>query len=262
VISASGLVVELGGHLVLRGVDLVARTGRVTGIVGPNGSGKSTLVRCLVGARTPRSGTVALDGAILHRRSRRWAAERIAFVGQHVDPDPSVRVSDEVALGALSARVRGAAETDRRVVNALDAVGLLPHARRRVAELSGGELQRVSLARAIAHGASHAVLDEPTNHLDIHHRLEIGALLRRVAETVVVVLHDLELAAHVCDDILVLDDGRVAASGSAADVLTAAVIDPLYRVRTLELPTGEGDTALAFRRHSPTARPLHGKKPA
>lgn len=253
-IAAGGLVVDLGGHRALSGVDLVARTGRVTGIVGPNGSGKSTLVRCLIGAHRPTAGSVRLDGIDLRSRPRRWIADRTAFVGQRVDPDPAMRVADEVALGAQrirsvgrAGRGHGSAAIDQRVAAALDVVDLLPLAQRRLAELSGGELQRVALARAIAHGADHAVLDEPTNHLDIRHRLEIGALLRRIAPTVVVVLHDLELAAQVCDDILVLDAGRVAAAGPAATTLTPDILDPVYRVRTRILHTPDGDTSLVFR---------------
>ncbi len=246
-IAAGGLVVDLGGHRALAGVDVVARTGRVTGIVGPNGSGKSTLVRCLVGARRPTAGTVTLDGADLRHRSRRWVADRVAFVGQRVDPDPTMRVCDEVALGAGSAGLRGTGAIDRRIAEALDTVDLLPHALSPIAHLSGGELQRVALARAIAHGATHAVLDEPTNHLDIRHRLEIGALLRRIAPTVIVVLHDLELAAQVCDDVIVLNAGLVVAAGPTLETLTPEVIDPVYGVRTIALTTPEGDPTLAFR---------------
>lgn len=246
-ITAGGLVVDLGGHRALAGVDLAARTGRITGIVGPNGSGKSTLVRCLVGARRPTAGTVTLDGADLRHRSRRWIADRVAFVGQRVDPDPALRVCDEVALGAGSAGLRGAGAIDRRVAEALDTVNLLPHALTPIARLSGGELQRVALARAVAHGADYAVLDEPTNHLDIRHRLEIGALLRHIAPTVIVVLHDLELAARVCDDIVVLDAGRIVAAGQAATTLTPENLDPVYDVQTFTLTTPAGETSLAFR---------------
>lgn len=253
-IAAGGLVVDLGPHRALSDVDVVARTGRVTGIVGPNGSGKSTLVRCLIGAHRPAAGTVTLDGIELRSQPRRWIASRIAFVGQRVDPDPAMRVADEVALGAeRAASVRTVrrwsrrSSMDERVAAALETVDLLPLAQRRLAELSGGELQRVALARAIAHGADHAVLDEPTNHLDIRHRLEIGALLRHIAPTVVVVLHDLELAAQVCDDIVVLDAGRVAAAGPPATTLTPGILDPVYRVSTRILHTPDGDTSLAFR---------------
>ncbi|RII90218.1 ABC transporter ATP-binding protein, partial [Clavibacter michiganensis] len=127
-----------------------------------------------------------------------------------------------------------------------DAVGLAHLAADRLATISGGELQRVALARALAQGAGHVLLDEPTNHLDIRHRLEVVGLMRRIAPTVVVVLHDLEAAAAACDHVVVIDRGRVAGAGSPRDVLRPELLDAVYGVRTTVIPDADGHPHLRF----------------
>lgn len=232
-IRADGVVVAYGAHRVLDGVDLAVRTGQVTGVVGPNGCGKTTLVRALLRAVRLAAGRVEVDGQDVARRSRRWLARRIAYVGQHAEPDPALTVADEVGLGALvrtGALVTGARH-DRTVVEALDLVGLTHLATARLAQLSGGELQRVGIARAIAHRADHVLLDEPLNHLDVRHRLEVLALLPRIAPAVLVVLHDLDLAARYCDHVVLLDHGRVVGAGAPDQVLQPDVLARTYGVR-------------------------------
>ncbi len=116
----------------------------------------------------------------------------------------------------------------------------------RLATLSGGELQRVVLARALAQGTGHVALDEPTNHLDIRHRLEIIGLLRRIAPTVVIVLHDLELAAQVCDRVVVLHQGRVVGAGAPGNVLRPELLDAVYDVQTRVLTGSDGRAHFSF----------------
>jgi len=248
-ITADGVTVRLGGRVLLDDVSITAPTGAVTGIVGPNGSGKTTLLRALVRAVPLAAGRVSVDGHDIRARSRRWISRRVAEVGQRAEPDPALRVVDEVALGGLAEhgplRAGGAGQDDR-VAGAIDAVGLTHRALDRLATLSGGELQRVALARAIAQNASHVLLDEPTNHLDIRHRLEIVALLGRIAPTVVVVLHDLELAAQVCDHVIVLHGGRVAGAGAPCDLLRPELLDPVYDVVTRRLVDGAGRSRFDF----------------
>lgn len=232
-ITASGLVVRFGRSTVLDDVALTVADGRVTGIVGPNGSGKSTLLRALLGAVRPAAGRVEIDGVHTRRAGRRWIAGRVAFLGQHQHPDPALRVVDEVALGLLGRpreRRRPPAGRDDTVVRALERVGLLDRAGARMSELSGGERQRVAVARVLVQAAPHVLLDEPTNHLDVRHRLELLALLPDLAPTALVVLHDLDLADRVCDDLVLLDRGRVVSHGPPDTVLRADVLDPVYRV--------------------------------
>lgn len=237
-IIARDLVVSAGGKTILgpgaHGVDLDVPTGSVTGIIGPNGSGKSTLLRALIHAVPLDRGDVVLDGDPLAHMRRRDIARRVAYVGQHAEVvDVSATVADEVALGLALTSVRGAGAIDTAIVDSLDAVGMADHAASPLASLSGGELQRVALARAFAQRADHVLLDEPTNHLDIRHRLHLLDLVRRIAPTVVIVLHDLDLAARVCDSVVLLDAGRVVEAGPVERVLTPAVLDDVYGVRTL-----------------------------
>ncbi|MFV0253975.1 MAG: ABC transporter ATP-binding protein [Beutenbergiaceae bacterium] len=248
-IDAGGVVVRYAAHTALDRVDFTARTGRVTGIVGPNGSGKSTLLRALLRTVPLAAGSVRIDGDDQRHRSRRWIARRVAFVSQHAAPDPALLVVDEVALGGLArrgVRVTAGASFDADVARALDLVGLSGLAGRRLGTLSGGELQRVALARALAHDAPHVLLDEPTNHLDLHHQLELITLLRSLEATVIVVMHDLNMVARCCDDVMALDAGRVVASGTTEQVLVPEVLDRIYRVRSSRLKNDRGGTTLDF----------------
>ena len=258
-IRAHAVTVRAGRRLLLDTVDLDAPTGSVTGIVGPNGSGKTTLIRALLRAVPIQEGRVEIDGQDVRHRSRRWIAQRVASVAQRLDPDPALTVADEVALGGLAQVGPGrgdGVDPDERVAAALDAVALTHRAGASLAALSGGELQRVGLARAIAHGADHVLLDEPTNHLDLRHRLEVLELLPHIAPTVVVVLHDLEAAARVCDHLVILAAGRVVGSGPPADVLRPALLDSVYDVHTTRRDDPDGDIHLTFRLPAPPAVPL------
>ncbi|TDD62729.1 ABC transporter ATP-binding protein [Kribbella antibiotica] len=255
-IRVTGLTVHAGPKQLLAGIDVTIPTGSTTAIVGPNGSGKTTLLRALNGVLTPTGGRVEIDGTDIARRSRRWMAQRVAYVGQRLEPDPSLTIADEVALGALARRgplAGGGREVDEAVAEALEVVGLADRVTARLAVLSGGELQRVAIARTLVQGAGHVLLDEPTNHLDPRHRLEIFELVRRIAPTAVVVLHDLEFATRSCDQVLVLDEGRIIAGGSPHDVLVPATLDPVYQVRTHVL-RGPDDVA-----HFAFTLPLEGQ---
>jgi len=237
VIRAHAVTVRAGRRLLLDTVDLDAPTGSVTGIVGPNGSGKTTLIRALLRAVPIQEGRVEIDGQDVRHRSRRWIAQRVASVAQRLDPDPALTVADEVALGGLAQVGPGrgdGVDPDERVAAALDAVALTHRAGDSLAALSGGELQRVGLARAIAHGADHVLLDEPTNHLDLRYQIETLDLVRDLVEetgvAVGIVLHDLDHAARVADHLILMDHGRIRASGAPADVLTAEHLREVYGI--------------------------------
>lgn len=256
-IRADGVVVAYGDRRVLDGVDLAVRPGEVTGVVGPNGCGKTTLLRAVLRAVRLTAGRVEVDGQDVATRSRRWLARRIAYVGQHAEPDPALTVADEVGLGSLvrtGALVTGARH-DRDVVEALDLVGLADLATVPLAQLSGGERQRVGIARAIAQRAEHVLLDEPLNHLDVRHRLEVLALLPSIAPAVLVVLHDLELAARHCDQVLLLDRGRVVGCGSPQEVLVPAVLGRVYGVRVQQVVGPDGLLHLGFTLPDGPSRP-------
>lgn len=220
------------GHVVLDGVTVDPKPGSTVGLLGPNGSGKSSLLRLLAGVDRPDSGAVTLDGEVLHRLSRRAVARRVAMVGQHADTDLHITVREVVRLGRIphTGVIGGDGDTDRAVREALAATGLTDMAQRHWHTLSGGERQRVHIARALAQQPGELLLDEPTNHLDIAHQLDILALVRALDVTTVVALHDLNLAAMFCDQLIVLSAGRVVAAGPPAEVLTERLVADVYRV--------------------------------
>lgn len=220
------------GNVVLDGVTVEPRPGSVVGLLGPNGSGKSSLLRILAGLDAPDSGRVELHGRPITRVPRREVARCVAMVGQHADTELDICVEDVVRLGRLPHRsLFGAdADADAAVSDALAATGLSDMRKRLWHSLSGGERQRAQIARALAQRPTELLLDEPTNHLDIAHQLEILSLVGRLDVTAVIALHDLNLAAMFCDELVVLTGGRVVASGTPGDVLTEELIATVYGV--------------------------------
>ena len=240
-ISASGLTFGYGTQLVLRQATLIAEDGAVLGLVGPNGSGKTTLLRLLYAELAPSAGMVSIDEALLTSLSTPEIARRIAVVAQETPTDLAISVADMVLLGRspLRSLFQGYSPADHRAAAAaLSRVGARHLAHRRFTELSGGEKQRVLIARTLAQEAAHLLLDEPTNHLDVRYQHEILALVRGLGVATVVVLHDLNLAARYCDRLVLLDRGTVAAAGSTDEVLMPQVLEPVYGigVRRLEEP--------------------------
>ncbi|OKH80062.1 histidinol phosphatase [Mycobacterium sp. ST-F2] len=234
----SGLAAEsvswsTGGRLVIDGVSLVVADGETLGLLGPNGAGKSSLLRLLAGLRHPDTGAVLLDGRPLAGHRRRAVAQRVAVVEQQVSTELDLTVGQIVRLGRIPHRGiwSGDTEADRRAVErALHQTETTALRDRDWRTLSGGEQQRVQIARALAQVPRELLLDEPTNHLDVRHQFELMALIRALPVTAVVTLHDLTLAALFCDRLVVLDKGRVVAAGAPAEVLTAELISSVYGV--------------------------------
>lgn len=208
---------------------------RVLGVVGPNGAGKSTLLRVLYRYNRPLSGTVHIGGADIWRLPPRAAARRVAAVLQEPPTDFALTVREIVALGRTPHRqgLAGTGSLDEEIVqNSLDRIDLHGFADRHLGSLSGGERQRVMVARALAQEPQVLVLDEPTNHLDIRHQLEVLRLIRDLDLTVVTSLHDLNMAAALCDDILVLEGGRLRSFGPSTSVLDEELVSSAFRVNT------------------------------
>ncbi|WP_030166692.1 MULTISPECIES: ABC transporter ATP-binding protein [Actinomycetes] len=225
---------QRGGALVVDGVSLHPQPGDTVGLLGPNGSGKSSLLQLLSGAVKPTSGVVTLDGTELNRMRRREIAKAVAVVSQHADTDFDITVADVVRLGRIPHRgaFGGNATADQEAVDsALAHTGLTTKAHRLWHQLSGGERQRAQIARALAQEPRELLLDEPTNHLDIHHQLELLALVARLPITSIIALHDLNLAAMFCTQLIVLSEGRIVAMGTPAEVLTEEMIAEVYHVR-------------------------------
>ncbi|WP_079052775.1 ABC transporter ATP-binding protein [Streptomyces phaeochromogenes] len=232
------------GRVILDGVSITPAPGTTVGLLGPNGSGKSTLLRLLAGVLAPASGVVTLDGSPLAELGRRDIARRVAVVEQQADTQVELSVQDVVRLGRTPHRRAWtpASEADERAVReALDRTGLTGLARQSWHTLSGGERQRVQIARALAQEPRELLLDEPTNHLDIQHQLDLLTLVTSLPVTSVVALHDLNLAAMYCDQLVVLREGHVVAGGSPGDILTEELIAEVYGVRAAVTREGPDD---------------------
>ncbi|MGW0548866.1 ABC transporter ATP-binding protein [Streptomyces altiplanensis] len=251
-IDIDELTVEISGARLVREATLRAPAGQVVGLVGPNGSGKSTLLRCVYRALRPSAGTVRLDGADLHALSAREGARRLAALPQEVVTEFDFTVAEVVAMGRLPHQrsVARTTDEDRRTCEAaLAQVGAGHLAGRGFLTLSGGEKQRVLIARALAQQPRVLVLDEPTNHLDIAQQLDVLALVRGSGLTVLTALHDLNLAALHCDLLHVIDSGRIVASGAPHDVLTPELLAEVFGVRAHRVPHPEsGAVQLLFDR--------------
>jgi len=222
------------GKLILDGISVTVARGGVLGLIGPNGSGKSSLLRLLAGLRNPATGSITLDGRVLGQLGRRQFARLVALVEQHTATDVDIDVQGIVELGRTPhCSIFGASgHEDRKIVErALEQTGLTAMRTRRWHSLSGGERQRVQIARALAQQPTVLLLDEPSNHLDIQHQLELLQLVRTLPLTCVMALHDLNLAAMFCDQLIMLQGGRVAARGTPEQVLTESQILKVYGVK-------------------------------
>ncbi len=220
---------------VLEDVSFSLAPGELVGVIGPNGSGKSTLLSVASRARRPQAGHVLLEGRDIHAASPKWVARRMAVVPQDTRVDFAFSVQEIVLMGRMPHLGRFSGETPADVMlarEALDRTGTLALADRSILGISGGERQRVMIARALAQQARVILLDEPTAHLDINYQIEIMRLvdsLRRDGErAVLVVLHDLNLAAQFCDRLLLLQRGRVRAEGSPEAVITREAVRSVY----------------------------------
>lgn len=219
----------------LDAVSLDGVRGRITAVVGPNGSGKSTLVRALLGRVGLESGSIALDGVSIHGSTRRELATRVAVVTQREEPAFPLEVREYIALGRYPhlGVWRSSTQADRDAVHrAVQLTETEPFVHRAITELSGGEWQRVRLARALAQGGDAIVLDEPTTFLDVGHEMGIFELLSRLAaegQAVLLVSHQLNLVARFADHMVLLNAGRVEAAGDPAAVMQGSVLERVYQ---------------------------------
>ncbi|WP_246956746.1 ABC transporter ATP-binding protein [Brachybacterium sp. Marseille-Q7125] len=250
VLVARGLRHSFGGVPVLDDVDLEVHHGEVLGLVGPNGSGKTTALRILHHALVPQAGRVLLDGREVAALSGRDRARSIAVVAQEPTGEVPLGVADVVLLGRIphaGAFGGTSAEDLDLAAQALETAGALHLARRDFGLLSGGEKQRVLIARALAQQPRVLLMDEPTNHLDIGSQHHVLRIVRERELATIVVLHDLNLAARYCDRVLVLDHGRVRAEGPPAEALEVGLVGRTYAVTAERAVAADGTTQFLFR---------------
>jgi iron complex transport system ATP-binding protein len=225
---------------VLKDVAFEAKEGEIIGVLGPNGSGKTTLLRCMNRALSPSKGTVLVEDKEIGSLSRKEIANEMAVVPQNCIITFPFTALEIVMMGRNPSMDRFQRETkgDIEIVrNAMEATSVTHLAGRSMNQLSGGERQRVIIARALAQQPKILLLDEPTLHLDVNHQMEIMELVRELARreklTVIMVSHDLNLAARYCDKLILLSEGSVLSAGSVPDVLTQDNVEKVFRIRSL-----------------------------
>ena len=253
VLEAAHVCVMRGGRPILEGISLRLQPGRITAVIGPNGAGKSTLLACLSGALTPVRGTLRLAGTCLHRLSAAELGRRRAVLEQSPIAPAGFTLNGLVALGIP--RQVPPRQTQALVDRAITAVGLAEHAHQTVDALSGGGQQRAHLARVLAQlragqalGGGHwLLLDEPTAHLDLAHQAAVIRIAHQVAAEgvgVVVVVHDLSVAAALASHVALMQGGRVVAWGPADELLQPMVLEPVYGLPLLRHEPTTGRTAM------------------
>jgi iron complex transport system ATP-binding protein len=240
--SARGISLHLSGFDLLRNISLEVEAGKVTTIVGPNGAGKSSLLKVLTGEMPPTAGDVYLNSRLLNRWSLLEKAQMLAVLPQHTLLNFSFTADEVVGLGRIPHQT-GSAKDVEIVAEALELVDASYLQRRFYTQMSGGEKQRVQLARVLAQiwqpsclGEQFLVLDEPTSAFDLSHQKLTLDIVRQLAQKgvgVVMVVHDLNLAARCADNIVVIDGGVIAAQGSPEVVLTETLIDKVFGVKSI-----------------------------
>ncbi|WP_214409629.1 ABC transporter ATP-binding protein [Sphaerisporangium fuscum] len=232
-----------GDRLIVDGLDLGVETGTVTTIIGPNGCGKSTLLRALGRLLKPASGQVLLDGKRIDRMPSREVARILGVLPQAPAAPEGLTVADLVARGRHPHQAwyrQWSAGDESAVEEALRMTGLLDLAERPLDELSGGQRQRAWISMALAQGTDLLLLDEPTTFLDLAHQIDVLELVTRLRDeagrTVVMVLHDLNLAARYADRLVAMRAGKVVAAGTPHEVITEAVLDEVFDLAAKVIP--------------------------
>ena len=229
---------------VLEKISMDLDRSEMVGIVGPNGAGKSTLIRCIDRILTPRGGTILLDENDISKMTRMEIAKRMGYVPQTTTRVFPATVFDTILMGRRPHLGWKSSEEDvDKVLEILELLGIMEFAMRDFNEISGGQQQKVLIARALAQEADILLLDEPTSNLDIRHQLEVMDILKGIVRnkgiSAIVAIHDLNLASRYTDRLLLLNGGRIFAAGDPESVLTVENIRHAYGVEALVKSDGE-----------------------
>jgi iron complex transport system ATP-binding protein len=264
-LRAENLSLGYGGPDVIAGLNVVIPARRITMIVGANASGKSTLLRGLARLLHPRAGAVLLDGTSVHDMRTVDVAKVLGLLPQEPVAPDGITVGDLVGRGRYPHQGwfrRWSSEDDDAVATALDATGTADLIDRRLAELSGGQRQRVWVAMALAQETDLLLLDEPTTHLDISYQVELLDLLtdlnRMSGRTIVVVLHDLNLACRYADHIIAMKEGEILAEGAPVDVIDEQLVKDVYGIACEVMRDPVSDTPMIVPRGRHHAHPSQG----
>ena len=229
------LNVSLSKKEIVKGINLAVANNKFIGLIGPNGSGKSTLLKAIYGVIKPSFGDVFISDKNIKNFNKKSLAKTLGVVSQFNNINFDFKVIDIVLMGR--APYKGLLEQDNkndydRALKALSQVGMIDFAQKSFSSLSGGEKQRVILARAITQNPKILILDEPTNHLDIKYQLEIMSIVKNLNICVLAALHDLTLASQFCDELYVLKDGIIACKGTPNEIITKEMIKKVYDVES------------------------------
>ena len=242
-LRADGVTLAYGERVVVDGLDLDVLPGKVTAVIGPNGCGKSTVLRALGRLLKPTAGQVVLDGKRIDRTPTREVAKVIALLPQSPTAPEGLTVADLVARGRHPHQAwyrQWSSDDESAVATALDRTGIADLADRPIDELSGGQRQRAWISMALAQGTDLLLLDEPTTYLDLSHQVEVLELVRRLNReadrTVVMVLHDLNLAARYADHLIAMRDGRIVAAGDPSAVVTESLLAEVFSLAARVIP--------------------------
>ena len=234
-LQVEGLTFSYGEKEAAENVSLYVKEGEFVGLIGPNGSGKSTVLKNIYRGLIPDAGTITLDRENLLTMPYKKSALKMAVVGQENDVPFDFLVEEIVAMGRSPHKKLFDVDNakDKEIVHhALEHLGMEKMAKRNYLHLSGGEKQRVIIARAVAQESDFFILDEPTNHLDISYQMQIFDFIKRLKVTVLSAIHDLNMAALYCDRIYVLKEGRLLLEGTPEEVLTPENIYQVYGVKS------------------------------
>lgn len=241
-IKAEKVNVDIDDKKILKGIDINVENKEFVGVIGPNGSGKSTFLKCIYRVLKPTSGIIKLDEHNIKNISVKDTSKKLGVVAQHNNYDFDFTVKDIVLMGRSPHKKmmeRDNKEDYDIMYESLEKVGMLEFKDRSFLTLSGGEQQRIILARALAQKTECLILDEPTNHLDIKYQLQLMRIVKSLNIEVIAAIHDLNIAAMYCDKIYVLSQGEIVAYGNPKEVLTTKLIKEVYQVDATVNYTGE-----------------------
>ena len=250
-ICAKDIKMEIGNNEILKGVSIDSKNREFIGIIGPNGSGKSTLLKCIYRILKPNNGCIMLGEEDISKMSVKESAKKLAVVAQHNYYNFDFSVGEVVLMGRSPHKksLEPDNSEDYDIVNeSLEKVGMLGFKNRSFSTLSGGEQQRVILARALAQQTPCLILDEPTNHLDIKYQLSLLNIVKSLNLTIISAIHDLNIASMYCDRLFVMKNGRIVGMGTPQEVLTKEFIKEIYDIDVEIVYDSKGDMHILYSR--------------
>ncbi|WP_077339252.1 ABC transporter ATP-binding protein [Pseudocolwellia agarivorans] len=233
VLQANNVTWSAGSKNVIQNIHLQIKTGETVAIVGPNGAGKTSLLKCLYGEHSDYSGNIYLHGKPLKALNNKDIAQKVAVVSQHSESAFSLTVLDIVGMGLIPHKGLFDINTDadkHNIEQALIKVDLIKKQHQLFNTLSGGEQQRVLIARAIVQAPDILIMDEPTNHLDMYYQHQILMLAKSLKITLLITIHDLNLAAQYCDRVVIINNGEIVADDTPEGVFTAEKLTDVFKL--------------------------------